>query len=415
MRTRFLVAVALALFFARAAAAAGFAISEQGAAATARGGAVTASPRDPSALHYNPAGLAALDGMQAYVGLDAVVPRAKYVGAAGGVSEPLADNFYLPNLYATYRLNELAAFGLALTTPFGLGIRWPESSPGHTLVREQQLRTTFITPAAAFDMSRWAPGLAVGVGLDLVPASVYLERDIVFGSAAGNARLGGSAFGFGGRLGITYRPPAVRGLAAGLTYKSPVALDFSGKADFDIDPVYRSQLPPDGDASTSLTLPQSLALGVAYKPFGGLEVEVDGQWTGWSSYDELALTLPDGSETTSPKHWRDTFNVRVGAQYDLGPVALRAGYTYDPTPVPRRTLDFSLPDANRHVLTAGAGITLPRDVQLDLAVARVFNATRDTAWMPGTPTFKGRYEVRAWLVAASVGVAFGKPAPAASL
>ncbi|HEU4727843.1 MAG TPA: hypothetical protein VFT22_08150 [Kofleriaceae bacterium] len=49
-------------------------------------------------------------------------------------------------------------------------------------------------------------------------------------------------------------------------WRSEVREDFAGKVDFDVAAPYRSQLPPDGDMSVSITLPQSVSIGAAYRP-----------------------------------------------------------------------------------------------------------------------------------------------------
>ena len=100
-------------------------------------------------------------------------------------------------------------------------------------VREADLETFFISPTVALNLSRGVPGLSFGAGLDLAPASVRLERDILFGTEVASVALSGDAFGVGARVGLLYRPPALPEVVIGVSYRSPVTLDFSGKVDFD--------------------------------------------------------------------------------------------------------------------------------------------------------------------------------------
>ena len=74
-----------------------------------------------------------------------------------------------------------------------LRLDWPETSPGRSNIRHADLRTFFISPTFGLNLSRWAPGLSLGLGVDLVPASVRLERDILFGTDAGSVALSGPA------------------------------------------------------------------------------------------------------------------------------------------------------------------------------------------------------------------------------
>ena len=62
LRTIPLGLVLLAVFSPAAAQAAGFGIYEQGARAMGTAGAFTARADDPSAIYFNPAGLAHLEG-----------------------------------------------------------------------------------------------------------------------------------------------------------------------------------------------------------------------------------------------------------------------------------------------------------------------------------------------------------------
>jgi long-chain fatty acid transport protein len=388
--------------------ASGFHIDEQDARATGRAGAVTANPGNASAIYYNPAGIAELRGLNLVGGVSLVSPSAEFTSAAdGSQTSAKAQTFVLPQLFASWRASELLAIGVGIYSPFGLALDWPASSPGRTSVRQAELRTLFITPTLAFALSKWVPGLALGAGLDLVPASVRLSRDILFGTDVATVALSGEAFSVGARAGITYRPPALRGWSFGLTYRSPVQLDFDGHADFDASPVYRPSLPPDGDVNTSVTLPQSVGLGIAFDPLPAWQIEVDGSWRGWSSYDQLDVELPDGSVDSSRKDWEDSLTLRIGSELTWAERwSARIGVIWDQTPVPATTLDFQLPDANRVDLSLGVGAQLSSVFALDLGVLYVLPQERSTSNLdPFEPPVKGRFKVDAWVVGLTLGIA----------
>ncbi len=405
------LAIAVALLALPEARAAGFLLNEQNAAATGRADAVVARPADASAIFWNPAGLAALPGFSAYVGVSAIAPEASYAPQDGGSATAASTaTAVVPSLYTSMRVHDLLTVGLGVNSPFGLAITWPASSPGRQIIREQALRTFFISPAAAVDLDEYVPGLLAGAGVDLVPAQVYLTRDVVFGDAIGTAELGGRAFGLGFRGGLSYAPPFAPGLTLGVAYRSGVTLDFEGDADFEAEAAYRNALPEDGEVKTSIDLPQSVLGGVAYALPIGLTLELDVNWIDWSVYDTLVVHLPDGSQLESPKSWEDTLVVRAGGEYALGELRLRGGYAYDPTPVPATTLDFTLPDVDRHVVTLGAGYELGAGMHVDLAGLYVLPKRRDTSAEPNEPRFKGSYEVSAFVVTLGVGYTFGADA-----
>jgi long-chain fatty acid transport protein len=388
--------------------ASGFHIDEQDARATGRAGAVTASTNNASAVYYNSAGIADLEGLHVELGASLVRPSAEFRSAVDGVTTSAETRtFVLPQLFASWRATDLLAIGIGAYAPFGLALKWPESSPGRTNVREADLQTFFITPTVALNLSRALPGLSFGAGLDLVPASVFLERDILFGSDVASVALSGDAFGVGARVGLLYRPPALPEVAIGVSYRSPVTLDFSGEVDFDANAPYRAALPPDGDTETSVTLPQTVSVGLQFSPVRELQIEVDGNWRGWSSYDRLDIELPDGSVDTEAKDWNNSLTLRLGGEYTIQERwSVRAGALWDEAPVPAERLDFQVPDADRIDLTLGFGARLTEQLRVDLGALYVLPQKRSTASAsPLDPPVKGRFAIDVWVFGLSVGLA----------
>lgn len=399
--------VGAAVVVPRTARASGFHVDEQDAAATGRGGAVIAHATNASSIYYNPAGMAELHGLQLQLGASAVRPTAEFTPAEGGEKTKAdPDTFVLPQLFASWRASSQVALGLGVYSPFGLALDWPASSPGASSVRQAELHTFFITAAWALNLSQWVPGLSLGAGVDLVPAEVRLTRDIPFGTDVGSAALSGSAFGLGGRAGLSYRPSALPALSLGLTYRSPVLLKFTGDADFDAPPAYRGSLPPDGEVHTSVTLPQMLIFGVSVAPLPEWDVELDASWRGWSSYDSLDVELPDGQVQSSRKDWKDSYTLRIGTEYTFDKRwAARLGLIWDQTPVPSTTLDFQLPDVNRIDLSAGFGAQITPMIRADLGALYVLPANRSTSMAdPLEPPVKGTFRVDAWVVGLNLGI-----------
>lgn len=391
----------------RLAHASGFHIDEQDARATGRAGAVTASTHNASAIYYNPAGIADLNGVQVLVGGAVVRPDASFTSTVdGSVTNVDTANVVLPQAFISWRASELVSLGIGVYAPYGLALDWPASSPGRTNIRKADLRTLFISPIFGLNLTRWVPGLSVGGGFDLVPANVRLDRDILFGSDVASVALDGTAFGIGGRIGVEYHPPSLPVLGFGISYRSPVALEFAGKADFDAPLAYRASLPPDGDVETAVTLPQMVTAGVVFSPVREFELELDVNWRGWSSYDVLEVELPDGSVDRQAKDWNDSLTLRLGAEYTFDERwSVRAGGVWDQAPVPATRLDFQVPDANRIDVSLGVGARVADRVTIDLGGIYVLPQERWTSMAePLDPPVKGRFEIDVWLVALSVGV-----------
>lgn len=391
-----------------------FNINEHDPRVTGRGGATAASNTEASSVIFNPGGIAVNEGTQVAVSGSIYVAEGSYEDAAGKVTTDSAPSI-VPSIYATSRVHEMVAIGIGFHLPFGLAVSWPDP-PEHRqaeVIQDQTLRTYFITPAVGVNLDRQVPGLSIGAGIDIVPATIELEQAIVFGETTGTAHLGGDALGIGARLGVMYRAPSVPGLKLGVMYRSPVTLDFEGKGDFDIAPELRPQLPPDGDITASIKLPQQVWAGVAYAPIPALELELNTVWINWAQTwpdDSLTVELPGDRTSSAPQQYDNTFTWRLGGEYKLPQyqAALRAGFVYDPTPISNRTMTATLPDANRINISLG-GSKQFGSYGVHAGLLWVTPQDRETSDEPFMPAFKGTYAVQA--IVASIGVSgtFGMP------
>jgi long-chain fatty acid transport protein len=199
-------------------------------------------------------------------------------------------------------------------------------------------------------------------------------------------------------------------------YRSAVKLDFEGDSDFDVaDPIIRSQLPPDGAITASIKLPQAVSGGVAYSPVENLELEANVVWINWSqtfANGDLTINLPGGQATVQPQDYDDTVTFRFGVDYTLAKykAAVRAGFIYDPTPIPTTTLTARLPDIDRKNITLGAS-KMFGDYSAHLGLLWVTPGERDTAATPEQPLFKGTYGVQAFVISLGLNGHFGGKAP----
>jgi long-chain fatty acid transport protein len=395
--------------FAGAASANGFFVYEHDARWTGRASAATATTDGPSSILFNPGGLALGEGFNFTAGVAALTVTASYYDTSDNGTTTDSDPAIIPSLFASWRLNDMIAVGFGMHLPFGLGASWPDDHPQADTIQDETLRTYFLTPSVGVNLGKQVPGLSLGAGLDLVPATVTLERAIIFPGARGNAELGGDAFGVGGRFGVMYQPPMLKRLHVGAMWRSQVNLDFEGTGDFDIDPSFRPQLPPDGDISTSISLPQSVTGGVAFDATPELQLEVNAMWLDWSVFNELRINLPDGSASVAPQNYKDTVTIRAGAEYALAnrKAAVRLGYIYDPTPIPGETITAQLPDADRHIFTSGGSYHLG-NFMLNLGLIYLPTVSQTTSDAEYMPVFKGKYEVSALAANISITGTLGK-------
>jgi long-chain fatty acid transport protein len=400
-----------------------FNINEHDARVTGRAGATAASNTEPSSIVFNPGGIAISEGTNVALGTAFYIAQGSYENAMTEKQETDSDMAIVPNVYITSRVHDMIAVGLGLHFPFGLAVSWPDNHPQADVIQDQTLRTYFITPGIGVNLHKQVPGLSIGAGIDIVPATIELENVVSFGTdanAQGTAHLGGDALGIGGRIGVMYHPPAVKGLKVGVMYRTPVALDFEGKGDFDIPAPYRTQLPPDGTINASITLPQSVWGGVGYSPMENLDIEYNLVWINWAqTWDDgnLTIDLPDDGnpatprpQSVSPQDYKNTFTHRLGFEYRLPPqkVTIRAGAMYDPTPIPTTTLTARLPDINRINVTLGGSYQITPEYGVHLGLLWVTPGERDTSDEMYMPQFKGTYGVQAFVANIGVSGQFGK-------
>ena len=168
--------------------AAGFRLYNQGAAAAGQANAFTAQADEPSAIHYNPAGLTQVRGIQFSGGSVLVGGGTSFTsptgtnvhgGFDGSIASPAPFNFY-----ATANLGDILrqrlkglVVGLGVTTPFGLVYSFPASSPFATAVKNEKLPMIDIKPTIAYQVTEQ---LSVGLGADIYTFSGLLDSSHAF-------------------------------------------------------------------------------------------------------------------------------------------------------------------------------------------------------------------------------------------
>jgi long-chain fatty acid transport protein len=418
---RMLAVLLVLLLTAGTSFAAGFRLPQAGVKAMGMGFAFTAQADDPSAIYFNPAGLTQLEGNNLMLGVTFVQENgAEYTGSTpltGGatVSETQKDlNFYIPNAYFTHTNKSSGiAFGVGIFAPFGLGQEY--QNPNTSIFRNQttkiELQTIVINPTIAFDINEY---LSVGVGIDYMYGMVTKKATAVIPAGApfgGPGQfytdLDGTGDAWGYNFGILLKP--TKNLKIGFNYRSNFNLNVDD-ADFTANNLVGTANPlifPQGTtkASGTLGIPATAALGVAYT-FGRLTVEADADWTFWHSYNELKIvnaSVPTYTSTNA-KNWVDVCAFRMGAEYRVtDPVALRAGFVYDPTPAPADTLGPELPDATRLNYMLGAGFKVGK-VTIDIAGQYIDKKDRTvTNNIYGN---NGTWSGNAWLAGMDIGYKF---------
>jgi len=402
--------------------AAGFSIYEQGARSMGMAGAFTAQADDPSAMFHNIGGLAFLDGHQVAVGTTLIAQTEKdFTGAApfpgrGADGERTDTIFYPSHVYTTHELSPRWRVGFSLNNPFGLATEWknPSSWPGRAISYNAEMRTYDLTGGVG-----WQPDPTFGIGLGVIVrwSDLTLQRrlllpDPIFGMPVdvADAKLD-SDFdnGVGYTAGLLHKPNDR--FHWGLSYRSKITIDYGGNLRLrqiatgigPFDQFVATALPfgTDIPITTSIEFPDLASLGLGFALSGDTWLEVDLDWTGWSSFDRLVVDVPSDPRFNLDRKesWEDVWSVRVGYRWRTSPSSeWRVGYLYDESPQPTSSVSPLLPDADRNALTGGYGWS-GTSFQADVALMYLAFDSVDVSPADGQiDGFYGTYETTGWLL-----------------
>ncbi|MFH1259302.1 MAG: outer membrane protein transport protein [Elusimicrobiota bacterium] len=370
----------------------GYTNQAAGAKAFGQGNAFAARSDDASASTFNPAGLTQLNANELSLGLTLQTPFISYQTTAGEKDRAKNLSFTIPNFYLALKPGQQKwVVGLGVTSPFGLGTEWRDTSPLRYVATRSDLNLVNINPNFAYQINS---DLSVGVGVDYFNSyRIRMEKQLSVGLlnyaisgdladlhniAKGQSSLIGRGDGWGYNLGLLYRTCESHSL--GLTFRSPVkvkyegdvkmsGLGYSGPTGTDMTGYSSREIFGGKDysdkVSSEFTYPAVATLGYAIKASDSWLWELDVEWTGWAAFQEMQINYAEtdpyrlailNSGNPTPKEWKNVFSAALGTEYILANnLALRSGYSFWDTPVPTKTFEPSTPDSDVHGLALGFG------------------------------------------------------------
>ena len=350
----------------------------QGATAAGQGNAFVAQADDASAIHYNPAGLSQVNGVQVLTGTTLLGGSIKFKSPTGidsrgdfggSIAFPPPSHSYVSANLGSLGWDSLSnvTVGLGLTSPFGLNTRYPVDGPLNTAVTSAALPLIDIKPTMAYKLN---DQLAIGVSADIYTFASFLgqghaeQRQVGTGALAGaSVEFNGKGTGAGATVSLLYTPLKNgdgKPLASiGLVYRTQAVVPLSGS--------FLVNGAKVADASTNLVLPQIYTGAIAIWPVRTSErewkLELDVEYVGWKSNRDLDVHLSSGGVIPQPQQWKTMPVVAIGTEYKwLNPewlphwdVALRSGYTRTENPVPDTTFNPGIISLSSNALSIGAG------------------------------------------------------------
>jgi len=443
MRLRPLAALALVASLAaapRPSLASGFLVARFGG----EHGHVTTD--NPTAIYYNPAGLALLGGTRLYLdgafawrgftftrSADAIdnILASPDVGAGTPAGDGVAANSGEATLFnvlaspffgiASDLGVENLGVGLAFYVPIGGSTVFDDAaasetypgavdSPARWSVIEGTIRSMYLSAGVAYRIPSLR--LSFGAALNLV----YSEMDTLRARNAdgsdhlvsgghlqeGRALVDVSGFDLALGLGLIWEP--VEHLFVGLSYQSQPGFGRQTLDDGTFTLILGSgpidEVKPS-PAEFTQSLPDIVRFGVRYEIPERWALRAFGEWAHWSVMTDqcvldrsidgrrCSLVDPVGKVVIIPRNWNDAFGVRVGGSWWVGNVELYGGAGWDGNAIPDRFLDPAFYDADKISLALGARFPLVDDtLYLSAAYTQIFYASR-------TPAARGRVPVDA--------------------
>ena len=398
----------------------GFSLPVQDSLQIGRANAGTvAAASDASTVFHNPAGMTQLDGEQMLAGATAIYAgydvsdrnsTATTPGTGGAPVALVGQNGHprtfalVPTLFYARPMTPSRDFwlGIALTSPWGLGVEYDDDWFGRYDSIETRLTTVNLSPAMAYRITDW---LSIGGGFNIEYADAKLTNALPDTLAPGGpspatdgvAKLTGDGIAVGFNVGMLIKPWSRTRI--GLHYRSAIEHDLSGKLKV-------TNLPPalaGGNRRVGVDLkldePDVAAIGIAHEAIPGTTLFAEAQWFNWSRFDELRATFADGRpDSVRAQDWKDTWSFYGGIEQRLlEHWTLRAGAGYEQTPTVDEFRNTSLPDGDRVRLALGLSYDWSDRLRVDLAYAHVFSARESIDLTPtffeGTPA-EGSVNVR---------------------
>jgi long-chain fatty acid transport protein len=398
---------------------------------------------NPTAIYFNPAGLALEDGQRLLVDITYGINMATYERFAEALStQPPSDlalaantgegtlfnTSIVPFMGVASDLGTGLPFGvgLAFYVPFGGQSVWDlvddvSGAPGAVAgpqrwwAIEGALQTLVLSAGAAYRIEPWR--LSLGASFNVLFSSIDSLQaqsadnsdDVV--AAGGTLKEGrvlvqASSTDVSLGLGLLWEPVA-ESLWLGVSYQSRPNLGDEMAFTGTLESVLGTASPSQSQVTMRQQLPDTFRLGMRYRPAPAVELRLFGDITLWSAFDQQCFVNtdleddpqracqinPNGSLVhadslvvwNAVRRWNDTFGVRLGASWWVAPeVELMVGTGFDRNAIPDETFEPGLLDFDIITAALGARIEVIDWLALGLTATNWFALERDTR---GAATF----------------------------
>ncbi len=370
-----------------------------GSRAQSMGGAFVGVADDWTAIYWNPAGLAQLEGSG--FGFDFSSPHPVITDGSslsnltsaqmdtryqidtfaqfGGEPTRFADktveyNFYVPAGAGGYWQQDGWTLGGGFYVPVGYYLDWDDTISYNGGVSTISAKLFQQLGIRAFNLSAGRqinPKWSFGVGFNLLYGSIdYKAQKFATNTAVGSyssvTESHNSGTGYEGIFGLLYK--ATDKLNVGAVYRTGAKVELDGDA---TSYLTLTGLNERTDFRQKFQYPETLGVGLAYKARPDLTLAADWNRTMWSAfridvnYKVEGMALRDKDYSAD---WKDSNRYRFGFEYRPTKTwSVRAGYMFDESPLRDKSVSMSnIVGVDRHNVTVGIGRSLKDNLSLDV-------------------------------------------------
>jgi long-chain fatty acid transport protein len=344
------------------ASANGFRMPDQDAFATARGEAFVATADNPSAIYYNPAGIARLEGNNLRGGLYGIYLDRSFSPPSGAPNQGQTyhdqeKTAVVPRIFYTYTPKDsLLSYGLGVYAPFAGQSSWPQDTGFRAVALNGSLTYITFNPVVALKL---APTLSIGGGLMANYAKLSLEQGLTpfyLPPATNFFRFTGAGWSVGYNLGVLWQPHEK--FSFGATFRSFAKITLDGHTEYEQFPY-----PPDThqSAQADFKFPLTAVVGVSYRPTPKWNIEFNADFTDWSSFGsnnihQAATTYPVNQDISLQLDWRASWMYELGVtRYLDSGWQMSAGFVCSKNSVPDTYYSPLAADMDRYFFSVGTG------------------------------------------------------------
>ena len=435
-----------AIMCASTASAAGFQLTEQSVAGMGRAHAGAGIVGDDvSAIHFNPAGMTLLHGLQTTVAGTYVSLDIDYKGLNGARENGRDKPASIPAAFLSYQVNDSLWLGLAITSPYGMRIRygsdWSENQRGIS----GSVTTVDINPNIAWKVNDY---ISIGGGVSALwthskiksglPAKQTQALPAALGGGSLDIPLGGqfeykgSDWMFTYNLGLMVSP--TEDLRFGVSYRSSAHV--TARGDYYIRG--NAVMNGEGDGKGRLQTPETVYISATWKPIQKLRLSGLARWANWKKFEimrfsmdnlsnlhatqgamDLAQSFPPAlaqgaigaiqsklGNVNIENNWKAAWLFSLGADLDVTDQwTIRGGVALETDPIKQQNLRTALiPDTKRLWLTCGLSWKPTPKWQVDMAYGHIRGIGHRNLYESDKSNVKvGKFEkMNAWMAGAAV-------------